>query len=54
VNDEDGRHDVPSWGKAMPAFLLWGWSRNNNAMQKEEDRESSESICNTKEQRLLF
>ncbi|RYF86973.1 MAG: esterase [Chitinophagaceae bacterium] len=26
VNDEEGRHDVPSWGKAMPAFLLWGWS----------------------------
>jgi enterochelin esterase-like enzyme len=27
VNYEDGRHDIPSWGKAMPAFLLWGWSR---------------------------
>lgn len=27
INYEDGRHDVPSWGKAMPAFLLWGWAR---------------------------
>jgi enterochelin esterase-like enzyme len=22
-NDEDGRHDIPTWGKALPAFLLW-------------------------------
>ncbi len=22
-NDENGRHDVATWGKAMPAFLLW-------------------------------
>lgn len=29
VNDENGRHDVQTWGKAMPAFLLWGWSREN-------------------------
>ena len=28
INYEDGRHDVQSWGKAMPSFLLWGWSRN--------------------------
>lgn len=27
VNYEDGRHDVATWGKAMPAFLLWGWSK---------------------------
>jgi enterochelin esterase family protein len=25
VNYEDGRHDVATWGRAMPAFLLWGW-----------------------------
>ncbi len=24
-NFEDGRHDVATWGKAMPGFLLWGW-----------------------------
>ncbi len=24
-NYEDGRHDVETWGKAMPGFLLWGW-----------------------------
>lgn len=23
----DGRHDVPSWGRAMPEFLKWGWGR---------------------------
>ncbi len=25
VNFEDGRHDVKTWGRAMPAFLKWGW-----------------------------
>jgi enterochelin esterase family protein len=28
VNYEDGRHDVATWGRAMPHFLLWGWSRS--------------------------
>ncbi len=23
---KDGRHDVPTWGKAFPVFLKWGWS----------------------------
>lgn len=23
VNDDKGRHDVPTWGKALPQFLLW-------------------------------
>jgi predicted alpha/beta superfamily hydrolase len=22
-NDEQGRHDIPTWGKALPQFLLW-------------------------------
>jgi enterochelin esterase-like enzyme len=22
----DGRHDVPTWGRAMPQFLKWGWA----------------------------
>ncbi|WP_018627865.1 alpha/beta hydrolase [Niabella aurantiaca] len=22
---DDGRHDIATWGKAMPAFLKWGW-----------------------------
>jgi enterochelin esterase-like enzyme len=26
LNFEDGRHDVATWGKAMPGFLLWGWA----------------------------
>lgn len=21
----EGRHDIPTWGKAMPQFLEWGW-----------------------------
>jgi iron(III)-enterobactin esterase len=25
VNFEDGRHDVETWGRGMPGFLLWGW-----------------------------
>jgi iron(III)-enterobactin esterase len=25
VNYEDGKHDVQTWGRAMPGFLLWGW-----------------------------
>jgi len=27
VNYEDGKHDVKTWGRAMPAFLKWGWGR---------------------------
>lgn len=22
---DDGKHDVPTWGRAMPVFLKWGW-----------------------------
>ena len=22
---EDGKHDVPTWGRAFPEFLKWGW-----------------------------
>ena len=25
INFEDGRHDVATWGRAMPAFLLWAF-----------------------------
>ena len=25
VNFEDGRHDVPTWRRALPDFLRWGW-----------------------------
>ncbi len=24
---EEGKHDVETWGKALPAFLKWGWGR---------------------------
>jgi len=23
----DGRHDVPTWGRALPDFLQWGWKK---------------------------
>ena len=25
VELEDGKHDVPTWARAFPAFLKWGW-----------------------------
>jgi enterochelin esterase family protein len=25
INYEDGRHDMATWGRAMPGFLLWGF-----------------------------
>lgn len=28
VELKDGRHDVATWAKAFPSFLLWGWGRN--------------------------
>jgi len=28
VNYEDGKHDVKTWGRAMPAFLKWGWGNS--------------------------
>lgn len=24
---KDGRHDVPTWGRAFPSFLQWGWGK---------------------------
>lgn len=26
---QDGKHDIPTWSKAMPHFLKWGWGYNN-------------------------
>ena len=26
----DGRHDVPSWARAFPSFLKWGWGLEHN------------------------
>jgi enterochelin esterase family protein len=25
TNYEDGRHDVATWGRMLPQFLVWGW-----------------------------
>jgi enterochelin esterase-like enzyme len=30
---QDGRHDVPTWAKAFPAFLEWGWGINKEVME---------------------
>ncbi len=27
----DGKHDVPTWGKAFPYFLKWGWSNKKGS-----------------------
>jgi len=27
VELKNGRHDVPTWAKAFPAFLAWGWGK---------------------------
>lgn len=29
INYEDGKHDVKTWGRAMPGFLKWGWGRGD-------------------------
>ena len=26
INFEDGKHDIDTWGRAMPGFLLWGFA----------------------------
>lgn len=31
----DGHHDVPTWGRAMPYFLKWGWGKKEKASKKE-------------------
>jgi hypothetical protein len=23
----NGKHDIPTWAKAMPEFLKWGWGK---------------------------
>lgn len=32
---EDGRHDVFTWGRAMPDFLKWGWGSGVAVQQRE-------------------
>ena len=24
----DGKHDIATWGRAMPEFLKWGWGKS--------------------------
>lgn len=30
INYEDGKHDVATWARSMPHFLLWGWGQTSN------------------------
>jgi enterochelin esterase-like enzyme len=30
INFVDGKHDVKTWGRAMPAFLMWGWGEDSD------------------------
>lgn len=30
VELKDGRHDVPTWARALPGFLKWGWGSGGN------------------------
>lgn len=30
---EDGRHDVPTWARALPVFLLWLWRKEQGTAQ---------------------
>jgi iron(III)-enterobactin esterase len=34
INYSDGRHDVPTWGRAFPHFLEWGWGKKKEDMAK--------------------
>jgi len=27
---KDGKHDVATWGRAMPQFLMWGWGKHED------------------------
>jgi len=29
INYEDGKHDIPTWKRAMPEFLRWAWAARN-------------------------
>ncbi len=29
----DGKHDVPTWARAFPDFLRWGWGKNTEVME---------------------
>ena len=31
---KDGKHDVPTWGRAFPAFLEWGWELEREVRNK--------------------
>lgn len=29
---QDGKHNVPTWARAFPDFLKWGWGNNNSTV----------------------
>lgn len=32
INYEDGRHDVPTWGRALPHFLIWAFEKVDHGL----------------------
>jgi enterochelin esterase-like enzyme len=36
LNYSDGKHDIATWGRAMPQFLLWGWGMEERRAESEE------------------
>lgn len=42
---KDGRHDVPTWGKAMPHFLKWGWGTGHHHKHQTADASSTPMVA---------
>ncbi|ANE52883.1 alpha/beta hydrolase [Flavisolibacter tropicus] len=40
INYEDGRHDVETWARALPAFLEWGWGNKASRFPTSSPAES--------------
>lgn len=37
INYRDGRHDIATWGRSMPSFLLWKWGRKRELKMSNDD-----------------
>ncbi|MDQ6608420.1 MAG: esterase family protein, partial [Bacteroidota bacterium] len=48
-NYEDGRHDVATWGKAMPAFLLWAFRKDYSGNVKNEKMDKEQRDVEVRE-----
>lgn len=34
INYEDGKHDITTWGRALPGFLKWGWGVKERSAER--------------------